>query len=162
MSRPELVPSAQHSQPAVFAPPLQNGSDLGTVTSVAQLDKKNVSQLPLQAQSQSQVLSQVPVLQPPNSQKASFGSTNLSLTQQKGQVPTETNTEVWTHDLSHFEEFDHKLNTLCMFLSFIQSLWLFLCFVCRIKPQRNTLEDRAMTGTSPFSLDCLCREHFSD
>lgn len=107
MSHPELVASAQLTKPVVFSSPVQNGSDPGKGT-VTQLDKKNPCQLPLQAQSQSQVQSQIPVLQPPNSQRASPGSANSCLTQQKqlstltgaaGQAPTETNTEVWTCDV---------------------------------------------------------------
>lgn len=84
---------------------MPNGVDPGTATTAAQLDNSNTCQLPLQAQVQSQ--NQIPVLQPFDSQKASFGSASSSLTQQKqlstltgapGHGPTETNTEVWTHD----------------------------------------------------------------
>ncbi|XP_044067916.1 serine/threonine-protein kinase WNK2-like isoform X4 [Siniperca chuatsi] len=98
----ELVPSAQLTQPAVFSSPVQNGSDLGTATTAAQLDNRNPCQLPPQAQSQSQVQSQVPVMQPSDSQRASSGSGSSTLTQQKqlttltgtaGQGPAETNTE---------------------------------------------------------------------
>ncbi|KAM6929553.1 serine/threonine-protein kinase WNK2 [Lycodopsis pacificus] len=90
---PELVPSAQLGQPAVFSSPLQNGSDVSAATTAAQLDNKNPCQLAPQAQSQ------LPVLQPSDSQKALSGS---SLSQQKqlgsltgaaGQGPTETNAE---------------------------------------------------------------------
>lgn len=105
-SHPELVPSAHPVQPAVFSSPLQNGSD---PAAAAQLDNKNPCQLALQAQSQ--VQSQIPVLQPSDSQRVSSGSASSSLTQQKqlssltgaaGQGPTETNTEVWTHTVTHF------------------------------------------------------------
>ncbi|KAL7398192.1 hypothetical protein ABVT39_005777 [Epinephelus coioides] len=103
---PELAPSAQPVQPApltqaaVFSSPLHNGSDPGAATTAAQLDNKNVCQLALQAQSQ--VQSQIPVLQPSDSQRVSSGAASSSLTQQKqlssltgaaGQGPTETNTE---------------------------------------------------------------------
>ncbi|XP_036959491.1 serine/threonine-protein kinase WNK2-like isoform X3 [Acanthopagrus latus] len=93
VSRPELE---------VFSSALQNGSDQGTATTAAQLDNKNPCQLPLQAQSQNQVQSQISVLQPSDSQRASSGSASSCLTQQKqlstvtgasGQGPTETNTE---------------------------------------------------------------------
>ncbi|XP_070765899.1 serine/threonine-protein kinase WNK2 [Enoplosus armatus] len=102
VNHPELVPSAQLTQPAIFSSPVQNGSGLGTATTAAQLDNRNPCQLPPQAQSQSQVQSQIPVLQPSDSQRASSGSASSSLTQQKqlgtltgaaGQGPTETNTE---------------------------------------------------------------------
>nr|XP_046253344.1 serine/threonine-protein kinase WNK2-like isoform X8 [Scatophagus argus] len=102
VSHPELVSSAQLTQPAVFSPPVQNRSDLSTVTTAAQLDNKNQCQLPMQAQSQSQVQSQIPVLQPSDSQRASSGSASSCLTQQNqvtsltgasAQGPTETNTE---------------------------------------------------------------------
>lgn len=107
VSHPELAPSAQLLQPAVFSSPVQNGSDLSTVTTAAQLDNKIPCQLPPQALSQSQVQSQIPVLQPSDSQRGSSGSASSCLTQQKqlsaltgaaGQGPTETNKEVWTHD----------------------------------------------------------------
>ncbi|XP_034393757.1 serine/threonine-protein kinase WNK2 isoform X2 [Cyclopterus lumpus] len=100
LSHPELVPSAQLSQPVVFSSPLQNGSDVGPVTAAAQLDNKNPCQLAPQAQSQ--VQSQIPALQPSDSQKALSGSASFNLTQQKqlgsltgaaGQGPTETNAE---------------------------------------------------------------------
>ncbi|TDH10419.1 hypothetical protein EPR50_G00074560 [Perca flavescens] len=106
ISNPELVSSAQPvqpaqlTQPAVFSSPLLNGSDPCTVTTAAQLDNNNPCQLALQAQSQ--VQSQIPVLQPSDFQRASSGSGSSSLTQQKqlssltgaaGQGPTETNTE---------------------------------------------------------------------
>ncbi|KAM8753861.1 serine/threonine-protein kinase WNK2 isoform 5-T5 [Acanthopagrus schlegelii] len=93
VSRPELE---------VFSSALQSGSDQGTATTAAQLDNKNPCQLPLQAQSQNQVQSQISVLQPSDSQRASSGSASSCLTQQKqlstvtgasGQGPTETNTE---------------------------------------------------------------------
>ncbi|XP_073326232.1 serine/threonine-protein kinase WNK2 isoform X2 [Pagrus major] len=93
VSRPELE---------VFSSALQNGSDQGTAITAAQLDNKNPCQLPLQAQSQNQVQSQISVLQPSDSQRASSGSASSCLTQQKqlsivtgasGQGPTETNTE---------------------------------------------------------------------
>ncbi|XP_062282841.1 LOW QUALITY PROTEIN: serine/threonine-protein kinase WNK2 [Scomber scombrus] len=105
VSHPELVPAAQPVQPAqliqpaVFSSPVQNASDLGTAA-VAQLDHKNPCQLPPQAQSQ--VQSQIPVLQPSDSQRGLSGSASSSLTQQKqlsalagaaGQGPTETNME---------------------------------------------------------------------
>ncbi|XP_042264902.1 serine/threonine-protein kinase WNK2-like isoform X7 [Thunnus maccoyii] len=86
VSHPELVPAAQPvqpaqlTQPAVFSLPLQNGLDLGTAAA-AQLDQRNPCQLPLQAQSQ--VQSQIPVLQPSDSQRALSGSASSSLTQQK-------------------------------------------------------------------------------
>ncbi|XP_068585666.1 serine/threonine-protein kinase WNK2 isoform X2 [Cebidichthys violaceus] len=95
VGHPELVPSAQLSHPAVFSSPLQNGSDVS-----AQLDNKNPCQLAPQAQSQ--VQSQIPALQPSDSQKALSGSASSSLSQQKqlssltgvaGQGPTETNAE---------------------------------------------------------------------
>ncbi|XP_049438003.1 serine/threonine-protein kinase WNK2 isoform X5 [Epinephelus fuscoguttatus] len=106
VSLPELAPSAQPVQPApltqaaVFSSPLHNGSDPGAATTAAQLDNKNVCQLALQAQSQ--VQSQIPMLQPSDSQRVSSGAASSSLTQQKqlssltgaaGQGPTETNTE---------------------------------------------------------------------
>lgn len=84
---------------------MQNGVDTDTATTAAQLDNSNACQLPLQAQAHSQ--SQIPVLQPCDSQKAPFGSVTSSSTQQKqlstltgapGHVPTEADTEVWTHD----------------------------------------------------------------
>ncbi|XP_044207275.1 serine/threonine-protein kinase WNK2-like isoform X4 [Thunnus albacares] len=87
VSHPELVPAAQPvqpaqlTQPAVFSLPLQNGLDLGTAAAAAQLDQRNPCQLPLQAQSQ--VQSQIPVLQPSDSQRALSGSASSSLTQQK-------------------------------------------------------------------------------
>ncbi|XP_031700605.1 serine/threonine-protein kinase WNK2 isoform X2 [Anarrhichthys ocellatus] len=99
VGHPELVPSAQLSQAAVFSP-LQNGSDVSAVTTAAQLESKNPCQLAPQAQSQ--VQSQLPVLQPSDSQKALSGSASSSLSQQKqlssltgaaGQGPTETNME---------------------------------------------------------------------
>ncbi|XP_041801172.1 serine/threonine-protein kinase WNK2-like isoform X2 [Chelmon rostratus] len=102
VSHPELAPSAQLLQPAVFSSPVQNGSDLSTVTTAAQLDNKIPCQLPPQALSQSQVQSQIPVLQPSDSQRGSSGSASSCLTQQKqlraltgaaGQGPTETNKE---------------------------------------------------------------------
>lgn len=111
VSHPELAPTAQLTQPAVFSSPVQNGSDLGTATTAAQLDK-SPCQLPLQGPSQSQIQSQIPVLQPSDSQRTSSGSASSSVTHQKqlssltgaaGQGPTEANTEVWTHDsLPHF------------------------------------------------------------
>ncbi|KAG8002567.1 Serine/threonine-protein kinase WNK2 [Nibea albiflora] len=97
VSHPELVPPAQFTQPAVFSSPAQNGSDLGTATTAAQLDK-SPCQLPLQGPSQSQI----PVLQPSDSQRTSSGSASSSVTHQKqlssltgaaGQGPTEVNTE---------------------------------------------------------------------
>ncbi|XP_045912116.1 serine/threonine-protein kinase WNK2-like isoform X6 [Micropterus dolomieu] len=100
VSRPELVSSAQLTQPVVFSSPVQNGLDLGTDPTAAQLDNRNPCQL--QIQSQSQLQSQIPVLQPFDSQRASSGSTSSSLTQQKqlstltgaaGQGLTDTNTE---------------------------------------------------------------------
>uniref|UniRef100_UPI0037E80B5E serine/threonine-protein kinase WNK2 isoform X1 n=1 Tax=Semicossyphus pulcher TaxID=241346 RepID=UPI0037E80B5E len=100
VSHPELVPSAQLPQPAVFSSPVHNGSDPGTATTSAQLDNKNQCQLPPQAQSQ--VQSQIPVLQHSDSQRASSGSASSGLTQQKqlstltgaaSQAPAETNTE---------------------------------------------------------------------
>ncbi|KAM9350356.1 serine/threonine-protein kinase WNK2 [Symphorus nematophorus] len=102
VSHPELVPSTQLTQPAIFSSTVQNGSDPAIATAVAQLDNKKPCQLPPQAQSQSQVQSQIPVLQPSDSQRASSGSASSSLTQQKqlgtltgaaGQGPTETNME---------------------------------------------------------------------
>ncbi|XP_026224535.1 serine/threonine-protein kinase WNK2-like isoform X2 [Anabas testudineus] len=100
LSHPELVPCAQPPQPAVFSSPVQNGVDTSTATIAAQQDNNNACQLPLQAQVQSQ--SQIPVLQPSDSQKTPFGSASSSLTQQKqlstltgapGHGPTEANTE---------------------------------------------------------------------
>ncbi|XP_038578149.1 serine/threonine-protein kinase WNK2-like isoform X3 [Micropterus salmoides] len=100
VSHPELVSSAQLTQPVVFSSPVQNGLDLGTDPTAAQLDNRNPCQL--QIQSQSQLQSQIPVLQPFDSQRASSGSTSSSLTQQKqlstltgaaGQGLTDTNTE---------------------------------------------------------------------
>ncbi|XP_019126842.2 serine/threonine-protein kinase WNK2 isoform X4 [Larimichthys crocea] len=101
VSHPELAPTAQLTQPAVFSSPAQNGSDLGTATTAAQLDK-SPCQLPLQGPSQSQIQSQIPVLQPSDSQRTSSGSASSSVTHQKqlssltgaaGQGPTEANTE---------------------------------------------------------------------
>ncbi|XP_035015651.2 serine/threonine-protein kinase WNK2 isoform X7 [Hippoglossus stenolepis] len=95
VSHPELVPSAQPVQPALFSSPLYNGTDPGAATTVANLDKSNPCQLALQAQSQ--VQSQIPVLQPSDSQQASSGSASSSVTQQKplGSLTgaAETNTE---------------------------------------------------------------------
>ncbi|XP_069382724.1 serine/threonine-protein kinase WNK2-like isoform X12 [Paralichthys olivaceus] len=95
VSHPELVPSAQPVQPALFSPPLYNGTDPGAATTVANLDNSNSFQLALQAQSQ--VQSQIPVLQPSDSQQASSGSASSSVTQQKplGSLTgaAETNTE---------------------------------------------------------------------
>ncbi|XP_071332740.1 serine/threonine-protein kinase WNK2 isoform X7 [Trachinotus anak] len=104
ISHPELVPSAQPVQPALFPSPMQNGADPGTVTTAAHLDNNNPCQLALQAQAQaqSQFQSQIPVLQPSESQRASSGSASSSVTQQKhlttltgaaGLGPTETNME---------------------------------------------------------------------
>ncbi|XP_076597471.1 serine/threonine-protein kinase WNK2 isoform X8 [Chaetodon auriga] len=102
VSHPELAPSAQLPQPAIFSSPVQNGSDLSTATTAAQLDNKNPCQLPAQALSQSQVQSQIPVLQPSDSQRGSSGSASSCLTQQKqlsaltgaaSQGPTETSKE---------------------------------------------------------------------
>ncbi|XP_070824705.1 serine/threonine-protein kinase WNK2 isoform X6 [Chaetodon trifascialis] len=102
VSHPELAPSAQLPQPAIFSSPVQNGSDLSTATTAAQLDNKKPCQLPAQALSQSQVQSQIPVLQPSDSQRGSSGSASSCLTQQKqlstltgaaGQGPTETSKE---------------------------------------------------------------------
>ncbi|XP_059189854.1 serine/threonine-protein kinase WNK2-like [Centropristis striata] len=93
VSHPELVPSAPPVQPAVFSSPLQNGLDPGTVPTAAQLDKNPC---------QSQVQSQIPVLQPSDSQRVSSGSASSSMTQQKqlsglsgaaGQGPAETSME---------------------------------------------------------------------
>ncbi|XP_053281354.1 serine/threonine-protein kinase WNK2 isoform X3 [Pleuronectes platessa] len=95
VSHPELVPSAQPVQPALFSSPLYNGTDPGAATTVANLDRSNPCQLALQAQSQ--VQSQIPVLQPSDSQQASSGSASSSVTQQKplGSLTgaAETNTE---------------------------------------------------------------------
>ena len=169
VSHPELVPSAQPVQPALFSSPLYNGTDPGAATTVANLDKSNPCQLALQAQSQ--VQSQIPVLQPSDSQQASSGSASSSVTQQKplGSLTgaAETNTEVLTHDSLFFQLFSSSTQSAlktyqytriqyhCFCLSLHNrihylkpSLWL---FVFRIKPQRNTLQDRAMTGT------CFCR-----
>ncbi|KAM3617467.1 uncharacterized protein V6R79_006584 [Siganus canaliculatus] len=97
VSHPELVPSTQLPHPAVFSH-AQNGPDLGTATAVAQLDNKKPCQLPLQ----SQVQSQIPVLQHSDSQRTSSGSASSCLTQQKqlsslagtvGQGSVEINTE---------------------------------------------------------------------
>ena len=95
----EIAHSAPLSQPAAFSPPLLNAPDL--------LGKNNPCQLPLQARSQSPLQSQIPVQQPPDSQRASSGSIGSSLTQKQlgtltgtaGQAPTEVTTEVWTHDI---------------------------------------------------------------
>lgn len=97
VSHPDLVPSAQPVQPALFSPPVQNGADPGAAVAAAQLDNSNSCQLALQAQVQSQVQSQIPVLQPSDSQRASSGSASSSMTQQKHPSTAETNTEVWTH-----------------------------------------------------------------
>lgn len=97
VSHAELAHSAPLSQPAAFSPPLLNAPD--------HLGKKNPCQLLLQAQSQSQPQSQIPVQQPSDSQRASSVSVGSSLTQQKplgtvsgsaGQAPTEVITEVWS------------------------------------------------------------------
>ncbi|GLD49948.1 serine/threonine-protein kinase WNK2-like isoform X3 [Lates japonicus] len=93
VSHPDLVPSAQPVQPALFSPPVQNGADPGAAVAAAQLDNSNLCQLALQAQVQSQVQSQIPVLQPSDSQKASSGSASSSVTQQKHPSTAETNTE---------------------------------------------------------------------
>ncbi|XP_054868590.1 serine/threonine-protein kinase WNK2 isoform X7 [Amphiprion ocellaris] len=107
-SHPELVSCtqpvqpAQLTQPATFSSPVLNGTDLGTGTTASQLDNKSPCQLPPQAQPQSRVQSQIPVLQSSDSQRTSSGSASSSLTQQKplsthtgaaGQAPTEMNTE---------------------------------------------------------------------
>ncbi|XP_068996704.1 serine/threonine-protein kinase WNK2-like isoform X7 [Embiotoca jacksoni] len=106
VSHPELIPCAQPvqphqlAQPAAFSLPVQNGADTGTATTVTHLDNMNLCQLPPKAQSQ--VQSQIPVLQSSDSQRASSGSASSSLTPQKplstltgaaGQGPTETNIE---------------------------------------------------------------------
>uniref|UniRef100_A0A4W6EQY4 non-specific serine/threonine protein kinase n=1 Tax=Lates calcarifer TaxID=8187 RepID=A0A4W6EQY4_LATCA len=93
VSHPDLVPSAQPVQPALFSPPVQNGADPGAAVAAAQLDNSNSCQLALQAQVQSQVQSQIPVLQPSDSQRASSGSASSSMTQQKHPSTAETNTE---------------------------------------------------------------------
>ncbi|XP_051806169.1 serine/threonine-protein kinase WNK2 isoform X3 [Acanthochromis polyacanthus] len=107
-SHPELVSCtqpgqhAQLAQPATFSSPVLNGTDLGTATTASQLDSISPCQLPPQAQPQSRVQSQIPVLQSSDSQRTSSGSASSSLTQQKplsthtgaaGQAPTEMNTE---------------------------------------------------------------------
>lgn len=100
VSHAELAHSAPLSQPAAFAPPLLNAPD--------HLGNNNLCQLPLQAQSQNQLQSQIPLQQPPGAQRASSGSVGSSLSQQKqlgtltgtaGQAPTEVITEVWTHGI---------------------------------------------------------------
>ncbi|KAI4824325.1 hypothetical protein KUCAC02_012848, partial [Chaenocephalus aceratus] len=100
ISHPEHVPSAQPPQPVGFSSPLHNGSDPGTVSTAPQLDNNHPCQLAPQAQSQ--VQSQIPVLQPSDPQRVSYGSASSSLTQQKqlgsltgaaGQGPAETNME---------------------------------------------------------------------
>ncbi|KAI3357594.1 hypothetical protein L3Q82_015994 [Scortum barcoo] len=98
VSHHELITSAQTIKSAGFSSAAQNGSDLHTATTAAQLDSKNQCQLALQAQSH--VQSQIPVLQPSDSQRASSGSASSSMTQQKqlstltgAAGPTETNTE---------------------------------------------------------------------
>ncbi|XP_063741220.1 serine/threonine-protein kinase WNK2 isoform X2 [Eleginops maclovinus] len=100
ISHHEHVPSAQHPQPAVFSSPLHNGSDPGTASTAPKLDNNNPCQLAPQAQSQ--VQSQIPVLQPSDPQSVSSGSASSCLTQQKqlgsltgaaGQGPAETNME---------------------------------------------------------------------
>ncbi|XP_040927586.1 serine/threonine-protein kinase WNK2 isoform X3 [Betta splendens] len=97
LSHPELVPTAQPVQPAVFSSSVPHGVDPGTASTAGQLDS-SACQLPLQAQALSQ--SQIPVLQLFDSQKALFGSASPSLTQQKqlctligAPGPTETKTE---------------------------------------------------------------------
>ncbi|KAM4562948.1 serine/threonine-protein kinase WNK2 isoform 2-T2 [Odontesthes bonariensis] len=107
-SYPEPVPNAQPvqpaqlTQPAVFSSPVQNGADLRTATAATQLDNMKSCQLPLQAQNQSWVQSQIPVLQSSDSQRASSGSASSTLPQQKklsnvagaaGQGPSEVNVE---------------------------------------------------------------------
>ncbi|XP_047437611.1 serine/threonine-protein kinase WNK2 isoform X2 [Mugil cephalus] len=106
VSQPELlyaqpVQHAQLTQPAVFSSPVQNGADLGTATTAALLENMSQCQVPPQAQHQSQVQSQVPVLQSSDSQRAASGS-GTGLTQQKPlgtvtgaavQGPTEINME---------------------------------------------------------------------
>lgn len=48
------------------------------------------------------------------------------------------------------------------YMLLFDSVFLFLCSVCRIKLQRNRLEDKAMTGTRFFSCSHLCRGNISD
>ncbi|XP_026187843.1 serine/threonine-protein kinase WNK2 isoform X2 [Mastacembelus armatus] len=102
VSHPELTTSALSVQPAVFSLPVHNEADPAIAATAGQLDKKSPCQLPPQAQAQSQVQSQIPVLQHTESQRPSSGSASSSLTQQTpvsiltgtvGHGPTETNME---------------------------------------------------------------------
>lgn len=108
VGHPELLASAQIPQPSVF-PAVQNGLDPGSGAAPPQLDNKTPCQLPPQAQALSQVPSQIPVLQPSDSQRASSASASSCLSQQKqlagaaAQGATEASKEARTHDsLVHF------------------------------------------------------------
>lgn len=82
VSHPGVVPSAhiiqpaQHSQPIGCSSPVHSGPNLGSTITA---DNNNACQVP--SQSQSQVQSQIPALQPCDSQRASL-SDSASLTQQ--------------------------------------------------------------------------------
>ncbi|KAM9855704.1 serine/threonine-protein kinase WNK2 [Aulostomus maculatus] len=98
VGHPELVQPSQFPQTAVFPSPAHNASDQGKAATASHLEKRNQSQLPPPAKNQAQ--SQVSVLQPSDSQRASSGAANSSLTQQiqpsvvTGTVgPTETISE---------------------------------------------------------------------
>ncbi|XP_061591833.1 serine/threonine-protein kinase WNK2 isoform X2 [Cololabis saira] len=108
VTHPESVASAQPvqsvqlAQSAAFSSLVQNEADRCKATVVAQLDNIKSCQLPPQAQHQSSVQSQIPVLQSSDSQRASSGSASSTFPQQKtlntvsgaaGQGPAESNLE---------------------------------------------------------------------
>ncbi|XP_034028641.1 serine/threonine-protein kinase WNK2-like isoform X10 [Thalassophryne amazonica] len=80
----ELAYPAQLTQPAVFSVPVHNGTDSSTASTGAQLDhSQNQCQVPPHAQAQNQVLSQIPMLQPYESQRPVTGTDASSLVQEK-------------------------------------------------------------------------------
>ncbi|KAM6925354.1 serine/threonine-protein kinase WNK2 isoform 5-T5 [Xenentodon cancila] len=96
------VQSAQLTQSAAFSSPAQNEANQFNATLVTQLDKIKSCQLPPQAQHQSSVQSQIPVLQSSDSQRASSGSASSTFQPQKklntvsgaaGQGPPDSNLE---------------------------------------------------------------------
>ncbi|XP_056131346.1 serine/threonine-protein kinase WNK2-like [Lampris incognitus] len=106
LSHPDPVHSTQLAQPAVFTPPVQSGPDAGTASVTAQLEhNQNQCQqtVPLQGQVQHQAQSQIPVLQPSDSQRASSGSASSSLTQQI-QASASTGTPFQAPAETHLED----------------------------------------------------------